>query len=260
MNRKVFFDYVRNLPFGGKISPDQFDGLDRILKYKDAKYPHWEKRWLAYLLATVFHETDRTMQPVEEHDNASKTYLKNKKYYPWYGRGLIQITWEENYKKYGITKPEQALEWNTALFVAFDGMEKGKFARDKVGAQTLARYFNKQKADAKGARRIINGTDKAGLIATYYQNFLDALTKAEVAEEKPEEVRTPAPAADKPDAPALTTDPMTQTVTGLVGTGALSGLIAGVSNPWAFGAVALVLVFGAVFLYLRNKQRNATGV
>ncbi len=38
---------------------------------------------------------------VKEGDNASGSYLRGQKYWPYYGRGLIQLTWLENYKKYG---------------------------------------------------------------------------------------------------------------------------------------------------------------
>lgn len=258
MNRKVFFDFVRNLPFGGKISTDQFDGLDRILKYKDSRYPHWENRWLAYLLATVFHETARRMQPIEE--MGGQSYLRSKKYWPWYGRGLIQITWEENYKKYGITNPKQALEWDTALRVAFDGMEKGKFSRDKGGAQTLARYFNKQKNDPEGARKIINGTDKKSLIAGYYKNFLDALEQAEKAVEAPQEVRAPEAHSDKPDAaPTPSKDPMTQTVTAIAGTGIVTSIISAVANPWSLLAVVVIGVGVGIYLWQRKQLSNAVG-
>lgn len=38
---------------------------------------------------------------MKESDNSSKTYLKARSYYPYYGRGLIQLTWKETYKDYG---------------------------------------------------------------------------------------------------------------------------------------------------------------
>lgn len=253
LNRKVFYDYVRNLPFGGKITPLQFDGLEKILNYQRDKYPDMDKRWLAYILATTFHETAREMQPIVE--KGSQKYLRSKKYWPWIGRGLVQITWEENYKKYGITKPEDALTWPVALHVIFDGMVNGKF----TGVR-LSQFFNKKANDPKGARKIVNGTDKAGLIAQYHQNFLDALEKAELAVETPEEVRTPAPKADQPDQPKLTTDPLTQVAGGIGGVGIVASLVQAVSNPWALAAVALLMVGMGIFLVLRKQQANATGV
>ncbi len=66
INRPFFYDRVRVTLFGGRLQPPQVQGLEAILD-------HWEKtsaakddRWLAYMLATAFHETARTMQPVRE--------------------------------------------------------------------------------------------------------------------------------------------------------------------------------------------------
>lgn len=271
MNRKVFYDFVRNLPFGGRISPDQFAGLEKIIDYAKEHYPDIDKRWLAYILATVFHETARTMQPVRETlatsdaqaiirlDNAYKkgTLKVSKPYWRdgYFGRGLVQITFKENYDKFGIDNPADALTWEIALQVLFDGMINAKFTKYR-----LSQFFNKSNDDPKGARKIVNGTDKASLIAEYYKNFLDALNQAEKAVETPQEVRKPEPQSDKPDAPTMATDPMVQIVTGVGGVGALSSLVSAVSNPWAFAAVALIVVGVAVFLYLRKQQANAIGV
>ena len=105
---------------------------------------------LAYLLATAKWETAHKMQPVVE--MGSQAYLRSKKYWPWIGRGLVQITWEANYKKYNISKPERALEWPTALHVIFHGMIHGTFTGKK-----LADYISDGRRDYVGARRIING-------------------------------------------------------------------------------------------------------
>lgn len=271
MNRKVFYDFVRNLPFGGRISPDQFGGLEKILDYKEANHPDMDVRWLAYILATVFHETARTMQPVREtlatsdaqaiaRLNAAykKGTLKVSKPYwvdGYFGRGLVQVTFKENYDKFGISNPADALTWEVALDVLFTGMIEAKFTKYR-----LSQFFNAKNDDPKGARKIVNGTDKATLIAEYHKNFLDALKQAQKAVEAPQEVRKPEPQADKPDSPALSADPMTQIVTGIGGIGAISTVVSAVSNPWAFGVVAIILVGMGVFLYLRKQQANATGV
>lgn len=271
MDKKVFYDFIRNLPFGGKISPNQFDGIEKILNYAEENHAGMDDRWLAYILATVFHETARTMQPVREMDNQNKTYLKSKKYYPYYGRGLIQITWKENYEKYGIENPDDALTWPIALYVLFHGMIEGEFRKDKGGKIGLRRYFNAKVDNPTMARLIVNGyktvngkreelPDASGLIAQYHRNFLDSITQAKKAVEKPEEVRTPTPKAAEPDKPNLAADPITQVVTGVGGIGIVSQLISAVTNPWAFGAVALLIVGLGVFYFLRNRQANATGV
>lgn len=172
MNMEYFFDRVRRAIFGGKLTKSQVDGINKILAYRDTNWPKMPDAELAYLLATVTHETAFTMQPITEY--GSQAYLKAKKYWPYIGRGLIQITWKTNYAKYGITNPADALTWPVALKVAFDGMIFGRF----TGAK-LSDYIKPgKKPDFIGARRIINGTDRAKLIAGYANSYLDALTQA----------------------------------------------------------------------------------
>lgn len=158
----------------GLLSNKQKSGFIYIIQ-------EWKKlgltdvRWLAYALATTWHETARTMQPITEY--GSRAYLTSKKYWPFIGRGYVQLTWDYNYKKYGIEKtPERALEPVLAAHIMFDGMTKGIFTGKK-----LSDYFNKTKNDAIGARRIINGTDKALLISTYHDKFLSSIKSAVVS-------------------------------------------------------------------------------
>lgn len=167
IDRKAFFDAVREAPFGGSLSQSQVDGMTQILDEWERRQLK-DERWLAYMLATVFHETARKMQPIEE--MGGQTYLRGKPYYPWYGRGLVQITWEANYKKFGITNPEDALTWPVALRVLFEGMIKGVFTGWKLGI-----YFNLTVDDPVQARTIINGKDKAELIAGYHRAFQAAI-------------------------------------------------------------------------------------
>ncbi len=171
INRRYFFDRVRHALFGGRLEMWQVDGLTRILDYRDAQWPNMSDEELAYLLATVKHETDHTMQPISERGGTA--YLKSKPYYPAYGRGLIQITWPANYKRFGITNYEDALGWPKALDIAFRGMIFGMFTGRK-----LSDYIRPKQRSYIAARRIINGLDKAKLIAGYADAFLDALTQS----------------------------------------------------------------------------------
>ncbi len=65
------------------------------------------KNQIAYVLATADHETNHTFKPVIEAywlsnpDTYLKTHLPSSKYYPYYGRGYVQLTWDYNYEKYG---------------------------------------------------------------------------------------------------------------------------------------------------------------
>ena len=266
MNKTTFFAYARRAPFGGRLSQAQVDGTSAILA--EAKRRNLPDEQIAYILATVFHETDGKMQPVVENLNYSSAArirqvwptrfptvtsaqpyvrqpqnLANKVYggrmgndsvndgWTYRGRGLPQITGEDNYKKFGIADaPEKALELGTAIRILFEGMVLGKFTERK-----LSDFFGKGKADPEGARVIVNGTDKATLIAGYYRNFLDSLIAAR-------EMKAVAPDDAKSDDVPLLQDKTVQTIVAAGGGTFVTGLIGAVSNPWAFLTVALVLV------------------
>jgi len=146
----------------------QVSGVNKILAYHDSNWSGMSYDQLAYVLATVTHETGFKMAPVTE--LGSPSYLKSKKYYPWIGRGLIQITWKTNYLKFNIKDPDDALKWPVALDVAFRGMVNGMFTGKK-----LSDFINNKEVDFEGARQIINGMDRAKLIAHYAYGYQDAL-------------------------------------------------------------------------------------
>jgi putative chitinase len=283
MNNTTFFAYARRAPFGGRLSQAQVDGTNAILA--EAAKRKVQDNQLAYILATVFHETGGKMQPVEENLNYTtaaqikKTWptrfptvasaqpfvrnprgLANKVYggrmgnnsqndgWLYRGRGLPQITGKANYTKFGIANPDSALQMPTALRILFDGMLKGMFTGRK-----LSDYFNADqsvgtKEDPEGARRIVNGTDKASLIAGYYRNFLDSLTAAR------EMKAVPADDA-KPDDEPLIKDKAVQTIIAAGGGTFLTGLIGAVSNPWAFATVALIVIMAGAGMYLCHSGR-----
>lgn len=181
IDRKKFFAGVRNLPFDGKLSKSQVSGMSAILD-------EWERRKLkdlrelAYMLATTKWETAHTMQPITE--GGGLAYLKSKKYYPWVGRGYVQLTWERNYmkfrdrvkKRFGVDiveNPDNALLQPVAAYIMFEGMYSGAFT-----GKRLWDYFNDTKTDWINARRIINGTDKAEKIAEIAKQFYADLTLA----------------------------------------------------------------------------------
>ena len=58
------------------------------------------KQRLVHFFSHVIPETG-FLKLMKEGDNASGSYLLGKPYYPYYGRGLIQLTWLAGYKKYG---------------------------------------------------------------------------------------------------------------------------------------------------------------
>ena len=281
MNRTTFLAYARRAPFGGRLTQSQIDGMNAILDEWDRRQSTGkviDNRHLAYMLATVFHETGGTMQPVTENLSYSAERLTqvwpsrfptiasakpfarnprklaNKVYvgrmgnaapddgWRYRGRGLPQITGKENYAKFGIgDAPEKAGEMTTAVRILFDGMIGGLFTGKKLGD-----YFNLVANDPVGARAIINSTDKAKLIAGYYRNFLDALeasrTPAELSDVKPE-------AAKADDVPAGKSGTAVTTVGGLFGGAGLSAVL-GVNNPYAAGIAALLIVVGSIAAFM----------
>ncbi|MFC3206898.1 hypothetical protein [Aquamicrobium soli] len=132
----------------------------------------------AYVLATAYWETARTMKPVREY--GGEAYLRQKKYYPYVGMGYVQLTWKANYekasKKLGVdfvAAPKKLLESRYAAPILVTGMKEGWFT-----GKRLADYITLSRSDFAGARRIINGTDKAASIAAIARDY-DASLKAE---------------------------------------------------------------------------------
>jgi hypothetical protein len=181
INRPFFFDQVRRTLFDGKMKQGQVDGLNAILDAWEAGYAKRDDRWLAYMLATTHHETDRTMQPIREYGRG-----KNRKYgipdsetgQVYYGRGFVQLTWRANYEAMSklvkadlVADADLALRPDYASIIMFEGMIRGSFTGKK-----LADYFNPQKEDWVNARRIINGLDKANAIAAYGKSYYAAIS------------------------------------------------------------------------------------
>lgn len=132
----------------------------------------------AYVLATAFWETARTMKPVREY--GGEKYLRSKKYYPYVGMGYVQLTWRENYEKAGkklgadfVSNPKLLLEPRYAAPILVAGMKEGWFT-----GKRLDQYITLSRSDFQGARRIVNGTDKAAEIAALARGY-DAALKAE---------------------------------------------------------------------------------
>lgn len=132
-------------------------------------------RQIAYVLATVKHEVGNTFEPITE--KGSDKYLKGKPYYPFIGRGYVQLTWRSNYEKFGmllgidlVNNPGLANDPETAFKILEIGMTKGLFTGKK-----LSDYFNDKTTDWFNARRIINGLDSAEKIASYGKQYYEIL-------------------------------------------------------------------------------------
>jgi len=132
----------------------------------------------AYVLATAYWETARTMKPVKEAYWLSESWRRhNLRYYPWYGRGYVQLTWLDNYKrasrKLGLdltTDADAVMDPSVAAKILVVGMVEGWFT-----GKRLDQYINDNTKDYISARRIVNGTDKAreiSSIALQYENAI----------------------------------------------------------------------------------------
>lgn len=161
--------------FGGKLSQGQVDGINHIVTAFNA-HGDGLKWHLAYLLATARHETANTMQPIREYGLG--------KGHPYgkvdatgkapYGRGYVQLTWDYNYKKadekLGLGGKlahdyDLALDPDIAARILISGCLQGWFTGKKLGDY----------ASFKEMRRVVNGTDKSDLIATYANSFLRSI-------------------------------------------------------------------------------------
>lgn len=160
---------IANIKLG---SYSDAEGLAKAVKELcNSVYLKMPQQW-AYIMATAEWETARSFYPVEEafylkDDRARKRYLEKKKYYPFYGRGLVQLTWDFNYLKYSqilgrdlLAEPNIALEEPVSLFIMIHGMATGAFT-----GRSLHRYINKNGVDYVNSRRVVNRTDKAQEIA-----------------------------------------------------------------------------------------------
>lgn len=172
----MFFDAVRAIT--GGLDQAQVDTINRLL----AGAPHWSVGWMAYALATAWHEC--RLRPIAEIGKGrGRKYGKVGKYgqVP-YGRGLVQLTWDFNYewadKALGLNGSllrnfDRALEPDIAARILVIGMETGAFT-----GKALRHYISGEVgtvAQFTAARRVINGTDRAALIAGYAEMFQAAL-------------------------------------------------------------------------------------
>lgn len=186
-DRKKFFDGLK----GGllrQLNQRQVDGLEFLLG--EIERTGWAERSIpevAYALATVGHETAWTFQPINEYRAKPGTAgRKNQDRYwltGYYGRGYVQLTWRANYEKAGkalgvdlANRPELALEPEIAFRIMYYGMRSGWFT-----GKRLSDYIRPSSVDYVNARRVINGTDRADMIAGYARVFERVLRNSATA-------------------------------------------------------------------------------
>lgn len=147
-----------------------------------------DDRKLAYILATAMHETGGTGHAVHEglNDNYWPARYADSGYW---GRGFVQLTWEDNYEgmedETGVDLSEHkeaALLPALSAIVTVDGMLDGDFSRDGTPLNDFIPVNNddqgtpqQEPADYFNARRTVNGTDRAADIAAEAEHFATAI-------------------------------------------------------------------------------------
>lgn len=180
INRKIFFDgYRANLDPDKKLSNSEVKALDLFLDFVDADFKNLTVPQWSYVFATTFHETNATFLPVKEAYWLSENWRKNNlRYYPYYGRGYVQITWKKNYQTFSdrlgidfVANPDLVMVPKYAFRILVDGFITGAFTGKKISD-----YINDNTKDYVGARKCINGTDDDKLIAGYAKMFEKIIT------------------------------------------------------------------------------------
>lgn len=188
---KFFIEYRRAFlqQADGSAKPlkqEQVEGMEMLLNNIEGDQDITDSRWVAYMLATVKHETAGTFQPIREIGRG-----KGRSYgipdpitkQVYYGRGYVQLTWKRNYQKYAeitgedlLNDPDLAMMPSVAYQIMSHGMRTGGFT-----GKRFSDYLSLG-ADYVNARRIINGLDKAQLIAAYARKFETVLAASAAAE------------------------------------------------------------------------------
>jgi hypothetical protein len=192
MLKEKFFDTVTETLFYGSLPSFQRVPLEELYNAAVDNHVYISKQdipKLAYIFATAYHESNRFKAKEEYGRGNGKRYgqrvpLWSNKTEGYYGRGWVQLTWLGNYGQMTarlsaltgqpvdlvndpgiITRNDWINAWITVV-----GMKEGLFTGKK-----LEDYIGRGKVDYLGARRVVNGTDRAELIAGYAKKFEEAL-------------------------------------------------------------------------------------
>jgi hypothetical protein len=205
----AFYDSLRDARLlGQSISQAEFRGIETLLIA--CANAQWGVSWIAYALATAYHETGHTMQPVREafwleerdrnayltrqYDIAGRRPNVAREYentqpgdgIKYAGRCYVQLTWKRNYRvmterlrRAGwdidlVADPDRALDPEVAAAIIVIGMSEGLFTGRGIG-DDLPRAHPASLEQFIATRDTINGTDAQRQIAEYAIIFQTAL-------------------------------------------------------------------------------------
>ena len=198
---KKFFDLARAgvMRDDGGLDQGEVDGCNAIM---DTTID-WPISWVAYALATAWHETAHTMKPIKEYGGDRYFFRMYDKQgnrphvaeelgntepgdgVKFAGRGYVMITGRRNYARASklvkvdlLNLPDMAMDPDVAAEILEDGMEKGWFTGTAL-SHYLPEHGTATREEFRKARRIINGTDKDRLIAGYAIQFQACLEAGE---------------------------------------------------------------------------------
>lgn len=207
MKTELFWNTIRSGLFRGKMTQGAVDTVNAIV---DCYYAYYlttgNQNHLAYILATAYHESyHHTLNPewnpvregfaktnfgairavtmMYESGRIKTNYaLPHTNGLSYYGRGFVQVTWPDNYKRVGDLIGEDLYNNPDLLIESIDvsakalviGSMEGVYTGRKVSDYTLP----DGSFDAFSARRVVNGLDKADKIKKDYEIFNFALSNA----------------------------------------------------------------------------------
>lgn len=199
---KGFFNHLRLHLCGGALNQEQVRGINAILASWARHGSPDDRPQLAYVLATAFHETAGRLQPARETlalsdaqaiDRLERAFQAGRlpqvksPYWrvdatgqSWFGRGFVQLTHKRNYAAMAnvlgvdlVTDPTRAMALDIAADILVVGMRDGLFSGRK-----LDDYLTKDGADWLNARRIVNGMDRADVVAGHAKVILSGLSQS----------------------------------------------------------------------------------
>ncbi len=142
-----------------------------------------DRAQVAYILATSVHESGAgahmeefaSGQAYEGRRGLGNTQPGDGPRYK--GRGYVQITGRRNYTDWSqrlgidlVGNPDQARNPQIAARILVEGMMRGTFT-----GRSLPDYVGNGRADFNNARRVVNGTDRAGSIASIANRLMSAM-------------------------------------------------------------------------------------